>query len=174
MNHAIDLLHSFEQHYSLKDDKREYTLYQKQELADAYSWISQRYKIALYEEVCRAFEASQRRPLPDMAALKKAETNLPPRLDPPAEDTQPLLEDNRTFEEIQAEVREKAKIEGETNHVNRQRWRKRVANGDASRDEAYRIWCIDVHGGNWMEANKHKDELDAWVQSQRRDKRATA
>lgn len=75
MNHAFDLIQAFEAHYSTNEWRAQYTQHQRVELADAYSWISQRYKRALYDEVVRTHPMSLRS-LPDMAVLKAAERAL--------------------------------------------------------------------------------------------------
>lgn len=78
MNHAVDMMEAFVEHYRAGMQPRRYSRKMGEDIADRYAWITPAYKVALFEEVTRTFTPTQMRPLPDMAAIAAAEKQLPP------------------------------------------------------------------------------------------------
>lgn len=162
MNEAKDLLDGFVEYYRTGEKPRQYSQRMAMDIVDRYSWISQRYKLALHDEVVRTFTATQMRPLPDMAALAAAEKQLPPpetMRDQTRALPDPELEKQEAF--IRDQVNAKAKAEGEVNHYERQRVRDKERDGDATLYELWWLETIEKHGAKYRAmteefAERHK------------------
>ena len=152
MNNAKDMLEAFEQYYSTKQSAKRYSGKMANTIVDSYSWLGDRYKTALYEEVIREFVPTIARPLPDMAALAAAERQLPA----PATFAQTHFENRADLERVDKSIRgmvnEKAKVEGEVNHAERERVRGRRARGDATKWELRWLQVIEEYKGDYRRA----------------------
>lgn len=160
MNHAKDLIGAIGQYYG-----KPYPMRMAQEIASRYSWISPQYKEALFDEAIRTFEPTSTRPIPDMAALQKAERNLPPpaTLAPPALPGPDDLESERQPElmrKLSDELDRSTERDGEFNHEGRERLRAKVRKGNASRYERYWLRVIDDYGGDWAAAHAAIGDVD--------------
>jgi len=145
MNHAKDLLAAFMQYYGTSQRQPKYSMGMASEIADKYAWIGERYKVLLYDEVIREFVPTAARPLPDMAALVKAERNLPPPetvIDRTRKLPEPMNVDKNPRDRqvwldflarIGSELGSRAERTGERNHRERERIRRKVANGFGAR-----------------------------------------
>jgi len=145
MNQALDLLGGFTNHYATVNSQPKYSRVMANDIADRYSWIGERYKVAMYEEVLREFHPTQARPLPDMAALADAEKQLP---DPASfvDHTKLLPEPDEPVVAIVDIVKHVAEI-GQGNEFERQRVRDRIRRNDASELEIWWLKCIEEGKG---------------------------
>ena len=163
MNNAKDMVEAFEQYYSTKASAKRYSAKMANTIVDSYAWLGDRYKTALYEEVIREFVPTIARPLPDMAALAAAERQLPA----PATFAQAHHENRADLERVDKSIRtmvnEKAKVEGELNHAERERIRAKVRRGDASKWEIRWITVIDEFNNDWARATRVLGDVEERV-----------
>lgn len=154
---AEDLLRAFEQYYSGSDYTLEYTETQQAVLMKHYGWMSETFKLVVYDEVLSQ-HGSQFRSLPDIAAIEKAIHGLdrPETYEVPV----PLLEapmdvDNNPKDRdvwldflarIGSELGKRADNSGEMNHEERERVRYRIAHNDATLYERHWVWCVENNG----------------------------
>lgn len=147
MNQALDLIGAFTNHYATSLNRPVYSRQMANDIADRYAWIGERYKVALYEEVIRSFRPTQVRPLPDVAALTDAEKALPDpatfadytRALPEPLDVDSNKHDRESWLSLLAklgsEIGKRAEHDGEMNHRERERVRRRAERGEATEYE---------------------------------------
>ena len=160
MNKAKGLVEALQMHYSTSKHAPKYGQKMAMSIVDTYAWMSERYAEMLLREVVRTFEPTSTRPLPDLAAIAKAEKALP---DPamiarPAAESREKLE--RTDTLIRERVNAKAKEDGEVNHVERQRVREKMRRGEATKWEVRWITAIDKYGGDWGRAMRELGPIE--------------
>lgn len=146
-----ELIEAFQQHYSSRETTLRYTAMQHAELCKKYGWFSSRYADVVYDEVVSTHPMSLRS-LPDIALISTAVSHL----DEPAVYHGPVnqIEDHsaETHELVDECLANRAKEEGEPNHEEREKIRKKVALGRATKEEVFWITCIDKYNGNWARA----------------------
>ena len=160
MNKAKDMVEALQLHYSTAKHAPKYGQRMAVDIVDAYAWMSDRYSEMLFNEVVRTFEPTSTRPLPDLAAIAKAEKALPD----PAMTARPAAESREKLERTDTLIRErvnaKAKEDGEVNHVERQRVREKMRRGEATKWEVRWITVIDKYGGDWGRAMRELGPIE--------------
>lgn len=167
------MLDAFEQYYGL-----EYTPKMRSALISHLGNPPKSYLLELYKQTIEQIESRWGK-LPDIAAIVKIKQQLPEAWTFTTGGAPELTEDaGLDPDDVQATynpgldgklrdaVNARAKQDGEINHRNRERMREKVRKGEATKAEHYRIWCIDVHNGDWRAARAdHRTFDELWQEA---------
>ena len=142
---ADKMLDAFEQYYAL-----EYTPRMRQAMREHLGMPPKEYLLEVYKLVIEQVEARWNR-LPDLAAVMRVQQQLPEAFTFASDYSVPQLTDDAGVDmvAIETELAQRQEQDGEPNHEERERIRRKVAKGEATKYELFWIRCIDEFGGDW-------------------------